>query len=470
MCELRCFFGMPGKRRAPLFLFSEDLSLEFGHAQIHAHEAGLLVQRDHAHYRRFAIEHGHRALAQHRLGANDGFHGKIGNINAGKHPWVLDGIHHAARNSKQAPACCMGLRCVHERSTSARRRMPCSSAAWLTMKFAGTAGSFARNTRHPCGGSAACAESLAYTASRSRRTTSEAQVFAQDSCSTNRSTVAVGSTARRKRNHEFIGTRRALCGGMSPRSSTTMPNPPPCSRRSVTFKICSKRPNALRCDVCRKADGWICSLQRIHNSRSRSTPAAAAEAGSKRSLASTSTHTSCRRVASPKAASITPVRPEEAGPTISLSAPRGSPPVRASSCAMPMGTVIGAARSRSSKVEPSCLPSDDSSWARRVAADGMRDLRDGRIGGEVFSLFIRLTWDSATGNLGCQPLFRSPVNTGSGGSLGCWIRFAIIVRVTPAWRYRLGVRTEDSQSSNPGSIPGSATNSSFFRLLLFPNH
>ena len=30
--------------------------------------------------------------------------------------------------------------------------------------------------------------------------------------------------------------------------------------------------------------------------------------------------------------------------------------------------------------------------------------------------------------------------------------------VLPGWRYRLGVRTEDSQSSNPGSIPGSATN------------
>ena len=30
----------------------------------------------------------------------------------------------------------------------------------------------------------------------------------------------------------------------------------------------------------------------------------------------------------------------------------------------------------------------------------------------------------------------------------------------PGWRYRLGVRTEDSQSSNPGSIPGSATKSS----------
>src|SRR5271165_5468209 len=34
----------------------------------------------------------------------------------------------------------------------------------------------------------------------------------------------------------------------------------------------------------------------------------------------------------------------------------------------------------------------------------------------------------------------------------------------PAWRYRLGVRTEDSQSSNPGSIPGSATS----YLLLSP--
>ncbi len=31
------------------------------------------------------------------------------------------------------------------------------------------------------------------------------------------------------------------------------------------------------------------------------------------------------------------------------------------------------------------------------------------------------------------------------------------VLANPGWRYRLGVRTEDSQSSNPGSIPGSAT-------------
>ena len=56
------------------------------------------------------------------------------------------------------------------------------------------------------------------------------------------STVAVGSTARRKRNHEVSGTRRTLSVGMSPRSSTTMPKPPPCNSRSVTFSTCSRRP------------------------------------------------------------------------------------------------------------------------------------------------------------------------------------------------------------------------------------
>jgi hypothetical protein len=39
----------------------------------------------------------------------------------------------------------------------------------------------------------------------------------------------------------------------------------------------------------------------------------------------------------------------------------------------------------------------------------------------------------------------------------------VIISTRPRWRYRLGVRTEDSQSSNPGSIPGSATN-----LFLWP--
>ena len=37
------------------------------------------------------------------------------------------------------------------------------------------------------------------------------------------------------------------------------------------------------------------------------------------------------------------------------------------------------------------------------------------------------------------------------------LRKACYNRNLVQWRYRLGVRTEDSQSSNPGSIPGSAT-------------
>src|SRR5271167_498144 len=45
--------------------------------------------------------------------------------------------------------------------------------------------------------------------------------------------------------------------------------------------------------------------------------------------------------------------------------------------------------------------------------------------------------------------------------------FAIIRKLPPKWRYRLGVRTEDSQSSNPGSIPGSATNYHFLSCKPF---
>ena len=37
-------------------------------------------------------------------------------------------------------------------------------------------------------------------------------------------------------------------------------------------------------------------------------------------------------------------------------------------------------------------------------------------------------------------------------------KFVCYNRPLPGWRYRLGVRTEDSQSSNTGSIPVSATN------------
>ncbi len=66
--------------------------------------------------------------------------------------------------------------------------------------------------------------------------TNDAQVFAHGSCSISSNTVAVCSTARRKRNHDVSGTRRALSKDMSPRSSTTMPKPPLCNSRSVTFR------------------------------------------------------------------------------------------------------------------------------------------------------------------------------------------------------------------------------------------
>ena len=43
----------------------------------------------------------------------------------------------------------------------------------------------------------------------------------------------------------------------------------------------------------------------------------------------------------------------------------------------------------------------------------------------------------------------------------------VIISATQ-WRYRLGVRTEDSQSSNPGSIPGSATKPSLTEKSALP--
>ncbi len=206
--------------------------------------------------------------------------------------------------------------------------------------------------------------------------------MAQASCSMSSSTVEVGSTVRRKRNHDVNGTRRVLSAGMSPISSTTMPKPPLCSSRSVTFNTCSRRRRALPCGRALRPKSGVTSgsrsLQRIHSRRSSTTPAALADAGSKLSPASTSAHTSWRCVAAARAEIIMPVRPEETGPVISLSAPRGRPPVSASSSAMPMGTVCGAMRSRSNSVGTSRSLSDDSILARSVAADGMKYLGSGK--------------------------------------------------------------------------------------------
>ena len=150
------------------------------------------------------------------------------------------------------------------------------------------------------------------------------------------STVGVCSTARRKRNHVVSGMRRAVCGGRSPRSRAIIPKPPLSSSRSVARRSCS-----------RQCSGES-SAQRTHSNWSNSTPAAAADCGSRASLASTTAQNSPRRrVAAARADNSTVVRPEEAGPQISVRQPRGRPPVSASMAAMPLGTISGAGRTAS---------------------------------------------------------------------------------------------------------------------------
>src|ERR1019366_4505747 len=86
------------------------------------------------------------------------------------------------------------------------------------------------------------------------------------------------------------------------------------------------------------------SPQRTHSKRLISLPAAAADAGSKTSLASTSAQTSPRSVARASAKSNTLVLPDEAVPQISVRQPRARPPVSKSSCGIPLDTISGAGR------------------------------------------------------------------------------------------------------------------------------
>ena len=137
-----------------------------------------------------------------------------------------------------------------------------------------------------------------------------AQVLACGSRSTATSTVGVCSTARRSRNQEVREMRRAVSGGVSPRSIATSPKPPPCTSRSAALSAFSALPP-----------------QRTQSRRSSRTPAAAAEAGSKASAASTSAQTSSRAVACARMETSRLVRPLEAGPQISVRPPRGRPPV-----------------------------------------------------------------------------------------------------------------------------------------------
>src|SRR6185503_5685063 len=135
------------------------------------------------------------------------------------------------------------------------------------------------------------------------------------------SAVGVGSSVRRKRYHQEEIIRFAEFAGMSPRSSSTNPKPPPCNNRSVALNACSR----LR-------------SQRIQSRRSQFIPARAAVSGSNELLVSTNAQISSLLVARVSADNITLVRPEEAGPNTSVIAPRGNPPsANESISTMPVG-------------------------------------------------------------------------------------------------------------------------------------
>jgi len=182
----------------------------------------------------------------------------------------------------------------------------------------------------------------------SRRSTSEAHVFAQDSCSRSMKTVGVFSTILRKRNHTFKGTRRTLAIGRSLRSSATSPNPPPCSNRSAARNACS------------------ILLQRTRSNLPRATPASCAPQGSNESRPSTSAHDSSRLVSAESREMRRLVRPEPTGPEISVRHPRGRPPVSWSISGMPQATISAGAAGRGEKGAGILLPRDFSSWARKA--------------------------------------------------------------------------------------------------------
>jgi hypothetical protein len=117
---------------------------------------------------------------------------------------------------------------------------------------------------------------------------------------------------------------------------------------------------------------------RTHSNLPNSTPAAAAETGSKASLTSTRAQASSRRVAAASAASSTLVRPEESGPQISVRHPRGNPLVSESSPRIPVGTISGAGltSSREAGVTAASLGVCDS--RSRTSADPDFDKKPGR--------------------------------------------------------------------------------------------
>jgi hypothetical protein len=228
--------------------------------------------------------------------------------------------------------------------------------------------------------------------------------------------------------------RRAILSGTSLRSMATRPKPPLCNSKSVTRRACSTGPSiflletkalalrevflaGLKPCLSRSCGARACP-QRTQSNLSKATLAAAADWGSKAFVTSTRAHSSWRCVAAARAASNMLVRPEEAGPKISVRHPRGSPPVSASIAWIPVETISGTGRilSRDAAVTPLSLGSAErrlrrsahlssgakttgrfiAAWKQTrgeaIRPRNFRERRSRKASGEsrVVSLFIRL--------------------------------------------------------------------------------
>jgi hypothetical protein len=171
--------------------------------------------------------------------------------------------------------------------------------------------------------------------------------------------------------------RRAVLNGVSPRSIITSPKPPLCKSKSVTRNACSTGFSIFSFFsgfLCLRGEPDCCNRipHRTQSIFSKSTPATAAERGLKASLISTRAHASCRWVAAARVANSTLVRPDEAGPQISVRHPRGSPPVSTSIAWTPLETICGMGRTsnREAGVTPASLGIADKRWQTSVDQTG----------------------------------------------------------------------------------------------------
>lgn len=152
------------------------------------------------------------------------------------------------------------------------------------------------------------------------------------------------------------------------------PNPPPCRPRFIgggtrhLSESVKGDPGAWR---------WSDAVtpQRTQNRRARSTPAAAAEAGSSASVTSIHAQTRPSFVIRDRNDRASDVRPLHSGPVSSERAPSGKPPWSSSSTfAMPVGAHGCIACGRRVRAEGMRRARPVSIWRRTAAAEGMAHL------------------------------------------------------------------------------------------------